>query len=715
MMAMSETALDIAIGGMTCAACVGRVETALRRVPGVQAARVNLASERAHVEGQALDARALIEAVEAAGYDARPATDDAPSPPDREPWILVLGAALTLPLIAPMALAPLGVHAMLPPWLELVLATPIQIVLGARFYRGAWAALRARAGSMDVLVALGTTAAYLYSLALVSQTGDDAHGRLYFEGAAVILVLVRLGKWLEGRAKRATTRALRGLMALRPNSATILRDGVERVVPIAEVRPGDRMIVRPGECVPTDGRILAGRAAFDESMLTGESLPVDKAPGDRVAGGTIDRDGLLTVEAQAVGADTVLARIVAAVERAQAAKAPIEALVDRISAVFVPAVIGFALVTFAAWLALGGGFERALVAAVAVLVIACPCALGLATPAAMIVGLGRAAELGILVRDAAALEHARAIDTVVFDKTGTLTEGRPVVTEILPAAGFDVGAVLRLAASAQQGSEHPLAKAVLARAADQGLALEAPVEFLAVPGQGIEASIDGKRLRIGSRAFVGATTDTAALEAKGQSVMHLALDGRPLGAIAVADRPRPQARAAVATLRARGIEVWMLTGDSARTARTVADELGIARLEAEILPEGKLATIGRLRGQGRVVAMVGDGINDAPALAGADVGIAIGGGADVAVEAAGLALLRPDPELVPLAIDLARAVTDKIRHNLFWAFIYNVVGLPLAALGWLTPGLAGAAMAASSVSVLASALLLRRFHARSAP
>ena len=709
---------ELAIAGMTCATCAGRVERALSHVPGVTRVEVNLATEKAVVEGLALRPAALIGAVQDAGYEADLLTGDAEREREleaaearrvRRDLIRVVASAV---LSAPLTLPMVGIA--LPGWLALTLATPVQLVIGARFYVAAWKAVRAGSGNMDLLVALGTSAAYFYSLYLVA-TGTGGH--TYFEAAAVVITLILLGKWLEGRAKRSTGAAIRALMSLRPDTARVEREGAEIELQVAAVSAGDVVVVRPGERLPTDGRVLSGASQVDESLLTGESLPVEKQPGDAVVGGAINGSGLLRIETTAVGEQSMLARIIALVEGAQAKKAPVQRLVDRVAAVFVPVVLACALIAFLGWYLLAGSFAVGLVAAVSVLVIACPCSLGLATPTALMVGTGAAAKAGILIRDAEALERAHRVDTVVLDKTGTVTEGRPTVTEIVPH-GITESELLALAAAAQTGSEHPLARAVLDRAAD--LALPPLDDFQSHPGRGLTALVGGRRIAIGNRALLAeagvapALEDAARhLEEQGRTVMWVAaLEPAPvlLGLIAVMDRIRPTAAAAVRRLRARGIATVLLTGDNVRTAQAVAQTLGIAQVLAEVLPDGKAAEIARLQQQGRRVAMVGDGVNDAPALAQADVGIAMGTGADVAMAASGITLMRGDPLLIADAIAISRATWRKIRQNLFWAFVYNVVGIPLAGLGLLSPMFAGAAMALSSVSVVSNALLLRRWR-----
>jgi Cu+-exporting ATPase len=712
----------LAISGMTCASCSGRIEAALRKTEGVASAQVNLATEVATVAYTpgTTSPQALIERVRTSGYDAVIAATTAEQQAEeaqreialwqREKALLFGSAALTLPLVLPMLGMPFGLDLALPGWAQLTLATPVQFVVGARFYRGAYGALRAGSANMDVLVSLGTSAAYALSVVLWWMA--DPH--LYFEASAAVITLVLLGKALEGRAKRSTTQAIRSLMALRSPTAHVLRDSQTVDVPVDAVGAGDVVVVKSGERIPVDGTIRQGSSTVDESLLTGESLPVDKTVSDRVIGGAINGEGLLHVEATAVGADAMLAQIIAHVERAQGSKAPIQRTVDRISAVFVPVVLAIAVVTFAGWLLAGAGFISATVTAVSVLVIACPCALGLATPTALMVGTGAAATAGILIQDAPALERAHAVTHVVFDKTGTLTEGRPDVASVW-AVG-DETTLLHTVAALQQNSEHPLGRAVLR--AVEGTPLVPVTDFHSLTGRGVQGHVDGRLIQVGSRRLMNESTvdissleaEARAAEAKGQSVMWVACDGAILGAIAVGDTIRDSARVAVKRLHDQGIGVTLLTGDNARTAQAVADELGIESVIAEVLPADKAAAIEKLKADGRVVAMVGDGVNDAPALATADVGIAMSTGSDVAMHTASITLVRSDPRRVADAIDISRATTRKIRQNLFWAFAYNVIGLPLAAFGLLTPMVAGAAMALSSVSVVSNALLLRNWR-----
>ncbi|MDN7719900.1 heavy metal translocating P-type ATPase [Burkholderia gladioli] len=739
-------AIELEIGGMTCASCSGRVEKALAQVPGVSSASVNLATERASVRAEAaVSVAQLVAAVEKAGYRATPAAGSAgpigtaapaatsPTAPRpsaesrkaaeaRRDLLLLIGSAvLTLPLVAPMFAAPFGLSFMLPAPLEFVLAAIVQFGFGARFYRAAWHALRARAGNMDLLVALGTSAAFGLSVWQMLRAPEQA-GHLYFEAAAVIVTLVRFGKWLEARAKRQTTDAIRALNALRPDRARIVEHGVEREVPLAQVRVGSIVAVRPGERFPVDGRIAAGASHVDESLITGESLPVAKAPGDRVTAGSINAEGALSVETTAIGAETTLARIIRLVESAQAEKAPIQRLVDRVSAVFVPAVLALAVLTFAGWMLAGAPAETAILNAVAVLVIACPCALGLATPAAIMAGTGVAARHGVLIQDALALELAQRTAVVAFDKTGTLTEGKPSVTAFEPI-GTTRETAMAIAAAIQRHSEHPLARAIVA--AHHGEAhgdARAPQasDAKAVAGRGVEARIDGTRHAIGSARWLdelaievpaAARQRAAELEAAGNTVswlMRLDAPAAVLALIAFGDTVKPSAREAISRLHALGIRTALVTGDNQGSATAVARELGIDEVHAQVLPDDKARVIAQLKASTQgVVAMVGDGINDAPALAAADIGIAMATGTDVAMHTAGITLMRGDPALVAAAIDISRRTYRKIRQNLFWAFVYNVVGVPLAAFGLLNPMIAGAAMAFSSVSVVTNALLLK--------
>jgi len=754
-----------AVRGMHCAACVGKVERALTGVPGVDAAAVNLATERATVEWDPAraDARALTSAVAAAGYELA----DAPAPAtpgdetqDREQAAraaeqrrlqarVLVGVVLSIPIVlgSMTEIFPRAPAWLANPWTLLLLATPVQFWVGADFHRGFLRDLRYRSASMSTLVSLGTNAAYFFSLAVTlwPHVFMDLGAMPYYETAAVVITLVALGRWLEARARGRTSEAIRRLVSLAPRTARVLRDGGEVDVPTADVAVGDLVRIRPGERVPVDGEVVEGASTVDESMLTGESLPVEKRPGTSVASGTVNRTGSFVFRATRVGAETTLARIVRLVEEAQGSRAPIQRLADRVAAVFVPVVLALAAATFVGWWAFGPSpsLLYALTNTVAVLVIACPCAMGLATPTAIMVATGRGAEQGVLVKSAAALETLARVDTMVFDKTGTLTVGRPVVTDVVAAPGVSemavqaaggstpeasgemIDHVLAFAAAAEQGSEHPIGEAIVARAKERGLPMPAVAGFTTVPGQGIDALAPEGRLLLGNRALMEARgVDVSALAPRaealaqaGKTVVYLAVAFRPLGLVAVADTLKPEARAVVAALRQRGIEVAMLTGDDRRTAAAIAREADVDRVLAEILPEDKAREIARLRESGRRVAMVGDGINDAPALAQADVGIAMGSGTDVAIEAADVTLMRGNLPAVVAAVDLSRRTIRIVKENLVWAFGYNVVLIPVAA-GllyplWgvlLSPILAGAAMAFSSVSVVTNSLRLKRWR-----
>lgn len=708
--------VEFSIRGMTCAACAARLEKVLKRLPGVEA-NVNLATERARVRfaGEA-QIEAVVAAVAKAGFGAKRVDErtrdeeqarkrQAVAAETRLFWISVV---LTLPLVGQMLFMFGGSHAELPRWLQCALATPVQFWIGWRFYRGAFNALRGGGANMDVLVALGTSMAWGFSTAVL-LLGLPQH--VYFEAGAAVITLVLLGKILEARAKARTSEAIEALVRLQPKTARIERDGQILEVAVNALMAGDVFIVRPGESVPVDGVVIDGQSSVNEAMLTGESMPVQKSAGAPVFAATANAEGMLRCRATGVGEQTLLAGIIRLVGEAQGSKAPVQRLADRISAIFVPVVCAIALLTFAGWWWWGGVFSVALVNAVAVLVIACPCALGLATPTAIMVGTGQGAKAGILVRNAEALERAEKIAVLAVDKTGTLTEGKPVVTDIVPLAE-DAETVLRLAAALERGSEHPLAHAVLEKAA--GLDWPAVEAFAALPGQGVEGWIDGALHRLGvPDGPEGQDERIAALQSEGKTVVMLRRGEQTLGLLAIADALRPTSAQAVARLRARGIRVVMLTGDNPKTAAAMARAAGIDEVRADILPGDKAAAVAELkdhlRGRG-LVAMAGDGINDAPALAAADVSLALGTGSDVAIEAADLMLIRNDLTSVVDAIDLSRATLRKIRQNLFFAFIYNFLGIPLAALGWLNPVLAGAAMALSSVSVVTSSLLLRRWE-----
>ena len=749
--------VQLPISDMTCASCVARVEKALRKVPGVLSVSVNLATETASVTlagrvagsdavadadaAAAAAAAPLVAAVRKAGYGV--AAPLAQGQAAAAPWLtdgrrVLLAAMFSAPLALPMLAMLWGTHWMLPGVWQLALAAPVQFWLGARFYKAGYSAVRAGAGNMDLLVALGTTAAFGLSLFKLWQSGGAGMPDLYFEGSAVVITLVLTGKWLEARARRQTTQAIRALNALRPDTARVRRNGVDADVPLADVLPGDTVVVRPGERVPVDGVVQEGRSDVDESLITGESLPVPRGVGDAVTGGAVNGDGLLLLRTTAVGAESTLARIVRLVESAQAKKAPIQRLVDRVSEVFVPVVLGVALITLLGWGVGVGDWTAAVLNAVSVLVIACPCALGLATPAAIMAGTGVAAQRGVLIKDAEALELAHAVRVVAWDKTGTLTVGQPRLVQIELAAGGNRATVLAAAAALQSGSTHPLARAVLSVALAETVAVPPVQSPRAEPGRGVVGDVAGIEHRLGSQRWMqesGAdlapwAARAAALQAQGHTVSALAAmvdtpTGRVpqvLGLLAFADTAKPGAAAAVQRLAAMGVRSVLVSGDNAGSVAAVAAAVGIAEMRAEVLPADKARFVAELKAElkaglpgrhGRV-AMVGDGINDAPALAAADVGMAIvhmdGTGTDVAMHAAGITLMRGDPGGVADAIEISRRTTTKIRQNLFWAFVFNAVGIPLAALGLLSPVIAGAAMALSSVTVVSNALLLRRWR-----
>ncbi len=751
-MGMRDLTNDIGIGGMTCASCVARVERALTKVPGVQSVSVNLATESAHVVWQQEEAddaaqnEALLRrAVRDAGYEPLQAAHLTQHPTDfwSGPGPVVVGALLCLPLVLPMIGNVLGQHWMLPALWQCVLATPVQFVLGARFYKAAWHAVRAGSGNMDLLVALGTTAGWALSMWLWLTAPDDTMVHLYFEGSAVVITLVLLGKWLEARAKRQTTGAIRALHALRPERASVITlEGVQEI-PLEELLVNDRVVILPGERVPADGVVLEGQTQVDESMLTGEPLPVVKTVGARLTGGSINGNGRVVMRVQATGTATVLAHIIRLVEDAQAGKAPIQRLVDQVSEVFVPVVLLLAVLTGLGWWWVGASVETALIHSVAVLVIACPCALGLATPTAIMAGTGVAAQNGILIKDAQALEVAHRVDTVLFDKTGTLTVGHPrllSVTDLDQTAQTKSHTWLQLAASLQTASEHPLALAMLQAAKNEELPLHTPQEAQAVAGSGSQGRVEGRMLMLGSVRWMRQlmpstqTNDEAdlarwlrhaeTLQTQGATVSVLAeqlAQDRvvPRAIFAFGDEPKPGVQEALARLRAQGLRLMMVSGDNAGAAQAMAQRLGLRpdEVQAEVMPGDKAAWVQQMQkrgGSSHVVAFVGDGINDAPALAAADVGMAManpnGGGTDVAMQAAGITLMRGDVSLVAGALDISQRTVAKIRQNLFWAFVYNAAGIPLAAFGYLSPIVAGAAMALSSVSVMSNALLLKRWR-----
>jgi len=728
---VAKREVELSVQGMTCASCVGRIEKALAKVPGVQTATVNLATERANVSFTSgmVSPDNLLQAIEKAGYKAdlftngkssAKAADDKAQALKKERLHVIIGALLSVPLVLPMLFEPFGIDWMLSGWIQLLLAFPIQFWLGARFYKAAWRAVKARSGNMDLLVSIGTTAAFglsLYNLYLYGEhAGHAGQGHLYFEGSAVIIALVLFGKYLESRAKQQTSEAIKALEAMKPDKARVRRNGRELDVSINDVILNDFVIVRPGEKVPVDGEIVEGMSQLDESLITGESLPVAKGPGHHVTGGSINSDGLLVVRTKALGAETTLARIIRMVESAQTAKAPIQRLVDKVSSIFVPVVLVLAALTVLGWYLYSGQIETALIYGVAVLVIACPCALGLATPTSIMVGTGIAAKAGILIKDAETLEIAHSVTTVAFDKTGTLTEGRPEIAELF-ANTMSQDALLKLTASVQAGSEHPLAKSVVDKALGQGLVFETAKDVRAIPGKGLEGYVDNQTVMVGSKLLMTdsgididvLTAKAKGFEAKGYTVSYIG--GKesklPLGLLAFTDKVKATAFETIKELHALGIKTVMITGDNQGSAEAAARALGITEVRAHVLPGDKSRIIEDLKTRGEIVAMVGDGINDAPALATAHVGIAMATGTDVAMHTAGITLMRGNPLLIPDALDISRRTYRKIKQNLFWAFVYNVIGIPLAAFGYLNPVLAGAAMAFSSVSVVTNALLLK--------
>lgn len=721
--------IELKISGMSCAACSARIEKKLNSMPGVFAAFVNLASEKAVIRysSAAISPAELKQAIANLGFQAHNVAVNQEL--DREKVVreaeisrqrfwLITSAALSFPFLWMMISELLGYHSLMwlmNPWVQLALATPIQFGAGWQFYRGAYKALKNGSANMDVLVALGTSAAYLFSVVNLHMPG--AH--LYFETSAILITLILLGKLLEATAKGKTSEAIKKLMGLQAKTARIIRNEQELDIPVEDVIVGDVIIVRPGERIPVDGVISEGNSVVDESMLTGESLPVEKKAGDEVIGATINKFGTFKFKATRVGRETALAQIIKIVEEAQGSKAPIQRFADVVSGYFVPAVVTIAVLTFLAWYFLidAGNFTRALVNFTAVLVIACPCALGLATPTSIMVGTGKGAENGILIKGGEHLENAHKITTVVLDKTGTITKGRPEVTDILPLMGQTETEILTMAAMAEKSSEHPLAQAIVDKAKELKLTIGEHDKFRAIPGHGVEVEANGQHILMGTRklmlesgiAIEAVLAQVENLEQQGKTVMFMALNRELAAIIAVADTIKESSAEAIRSLGEMGIEVWMITGDNVRTAQAIANQVGIVNVMAEVLPEHKAEKVAQLKQQGKVVAMVGDGINDAPALVTADVGIAIGTGTDVAIEAASITLMRGDLRGIPAAIRLSRATMSNIKQNLFWALAYNTLGIPIAAAGFLSPVLAGAAMAFSSVSVVTNALRLKKF------
>ncbi|TNJ64080.1 copper-translocating P-type ATPase [Paenibacillus hemerocallicola] len=731
-----KEAVDFDIGGMTCAACANRIEKGLNKMPGVSKASVNLALETAHVEYAPAEVSAsdMVKKVEQIGYKAAVKEDRQEAADHRKKEIkaqqqkLLLSAILSLPLLWAMVghfsftswiwVPDLFMN----PWFQLILATPVQFLVGRQFYTGAYKALRNGSANMDVLVALGTSAAYFYSLYVTIQWAGDAHAHdapaLYYETSAVLITLIILGKLFEALAKGRSSEAIKTLMGLQAKTALVVRDGQEIAIPIEDVAAGDVVIVKPGEKVPVDGMVLEGSSSVDESMLTGESIPVSKRQGDPVIGATLNKNGMLRIQATKVGKETALAQIIKVVEEAQGSKAPIQRIADVISGIFVPIVVGIAVVTFLVWYfgVAQGDFAGALEKAIAVLVIACPCALGLATPTSIMAGSGRAAEIGILFKGGEHLESTHKITTVVLDKTGTVTKGKPELTDVLVTAPIEESRFLAIVAAAEKNSEHPLAEAIVAGVRERGIIFPDAEAFEAVPGFGLRSVVEGQEVLIGTRKWMARNRIGAEsayermneLEESGKTAMLVAIDGRYAGIVAVADTIKDSSKRAVARLKELGLDVVMITGDNERTAQAIARQVGIERVLAEVLPEGKADEVKKLQQAGKQVAMVGDGINDAPALATADIGMAIGTGTDVAMEAADVTLMRGDLNSIPDAVYLSRKTMVNIKQNLFWALAYNVVGIPIAAAGFLAPWLAGAAMAFSSVSVVLNALRLQR-------
>jgi Cu+-exporting ATPase len=729
---------------MTCATCALRIEKGLKNVAGVNLASVNLATEKATVEydPKLVEEGQFEKLIKDLGYDAiqEPSQDldtqAAVDSTDREKELrqrearklrvsFIVSASLSVPLLVAMFAGLFNIEALMflhNPIVQLALATPVQFVIGYRFYKHAYKSLRSGSPSMDVLVALGTSAAYLYSIynGFLRSLPVGQSPALYFEASAIIITLVLLGKLLEAVAKGRTSEAIKRLIGLQPKTARVLRSGEEVDIPIAEVQVGEVVLVRPGEKIPVDGEIIDGSSAVDESMITGESIPAEKAAGDPVIGATINTFGAFSFKASKVGKDTVLAQIIRVVEEAQGSKPPIQRLADRVAGIFVPVVLGVAVITFLIWLLAAGNLTMGLISAVAVLVIACPCAMGLATPTAIMVGTGKGAENGILIRSGESLELAYKLNAVVLDKTGTITRGKPSVTDVVSLNGWSRADLLRVAGAAEKNSEHPLGIAVFDAARSELKGIEESTEFQTTPGKGVQAVVEGRAVLIGTRSYlrehnvsIEAVEDQVSeLEAAGKTVMLLSVDGTAQGLLAVADRVKDSSRRAIQVLKEMGLQVYMITGDNRRTAEAIGREVGVADIMADVLPERKAQAVEEIRKQGKIVAMVGDGINDAPALVTADIGMAMGTGTDIAMESADITLMNGDLMSVPIAIQLSQRTMRKIKQNLFWAFFYNIVGIPIAALGMLNPIIAGAAMAFSSVSVVSNSLSLRRFKVK---
>ncbi|AOZ92506.1 heavy metal translocating P-type ATPase [Paenibacillus crassostreae] len=733
-----KESMDFEITGMTCAACATRIEKGLNRMQGITQANVNLALETAHVEYSPgnVTIKDITQKVEQLGYKAMPKSEAKDTALlrkheiNRKKWMWIISGLLSLPLLWAMV-SHFSFTSSIPvpelfmnPWFQLILATPVQFIIGGQFYIGAYKALRNGSANMDVLVALGTSAAYFYSLYLtiqsLSMNGMDHTVEMYYETSSVLITLILVGKWFEALAKGRSSEAIKSLMGLQAKTALVVRNGEEMNIPLEEVVVGDVIIVKPGDKVPVDGQVIAGVSSVDESMLTGESIPIEKQIGDTVIGATLNKNGVLHMKATKIGKETTLAQIIQVVEAAQGSKAPIQRIADVISGIFVPVVVGIAVITFCVWYLVveQGQFGSALEKAIAVLVIACPCALGLATPTSIMAGSGRAAEFGILFKGGEYLESTQGVEVVVFDKTGTVTNGKPVLTDVIPNAPLTESSLLRMTAAVEKHSEHPLADAIVTEAIERSKGLPLPIakEFANMPGYGVTAWVEGRKMLVGTRRLMSehgvtlgsAHEDMNKLEAMGKTAMLIAVDGKYAGMIAVADTIKETSKEAVNRLKEMGIDVIMITGDNKRTAAAIATQAGISNVLAEILPEGKAEEVRKLQHAGKVVAMVGDGINDAPALATADIGMAVGTGTDVAMEAADITLMRGDLNAVADAIVMSRRTMRNIKQNLFWALGYNVIGIPIAALGLLAPWVAGAAMAFSSVSVVLNALRLQR-------